>query len=366
VKVLYLRSVAIVFTAAFVIALGLLPASIVVASELDSLRWEKPLWLLVLVLVPVVLWLGTIAEDKRVPRLQVGSIAAARRAGGGTRRRLRDLPGVLRAAAITLIALALARPQSIVAAETDERSGIDIMIVLDLSGSMTAADLKPTRLAAAKTVVQEFVERRQDDRIGAVIFGSEAFLLSPPTFDHVRLAQLVGRMELGSITGDATAIGDGLATALARLRRSQSSSKVIVLLTDGDSNAGSMNPTYAAELAKTLGVRIYTVQMGNGDEVDVEVRKDALGRPIYGRARIPVNPALLKSIAQTTGGEFWIATQTEELRSSMHQILDRLTKTKFEAASGDVVERFPLVLVPGVVLVLLEALFRVLVVRRFP
>jgi len=363
---IYLRTAAIVGTAIIAIALALSPALIVVAGELESLRWEKPWWLLVLLLVPVVLWLGTVGEDKRVPRLLVGSIGAARRAGGGVRRRLRDLPGVLRAAAVTMLALSLARPQSVVAAETDERSGIDIMVVLDLSGSMTAADLKPTRLAAAKTVVQEFIERRQDDRIGAVVFGSEAFMISPPTFDHIRLAQLVGRMELGSITGDATAIGDGLATALARLRRSQASSKVIFLLTDGDSNAGSMNPSYAAELAKSLGVRIYSVQMGNGDEVDIEVKRDALGRPIYGRARIPVNPELLKSIAQKTGGEFWIATQTEELRSSMHAILDRLTKTKFEAASGDLVERFPLLLVPGVVLVLLEALVRVAVVRRFP
>lgn len=361
-----LRIVAIVTSFFVLLAVGLAWAAIELTGELDALRWEKPWWLLGLLLVPVVLAYGTVLEDARVPRLLVGSVSAARRADGGLRRSLRDAPGVVRAAAISLVVLALARPQSIVAAETDERSGIDIMLVLDLSGSMRAADLKPTRVAAAKTVMQEFIERRNDDRIGAVVFGKDAFLLSAPTFDHVRLAQLVGKMQVGVISGDATAIGDGLATGLARLRHSSASSRVIVLLTDGDNNAGSMSPEYATELAKKIGVKIYTVQMGNGDEVEIEVDKDPYGRPIYQRGKFPVKPEVLKAIAAQTGGEFFLATQTEELRSSMHQILDRLTKTRFEAASGDVVERFPLVLVPGVLLILVEALLRAIVLRRFP
>jgi Ca-activated chloride channel family protein len=335
-------------------------------DELSALRWDRPWWLLGLLGVPVVLLIATVGEDARVPRLKIGSTTAAKMAGGGLRARLRDVPGVLRAAAMTLIVLALARPQSIAAAETDERKGIDVMIALDLSLSMRAADLKPTRLAAAKVVIQEFVERRQDDRIGAVVFGRDAFLLSAPTFDHPRLAQLVGKMELGAIDGGGTAIGDGLATALARLRHSQASSRVVILLTDGDNNAGSMSPEYATELARQLGVKIYSVQMGNGDAVDVEVDKDLYGRPVYERVRFPVRPEVLKKIAQDTGGEFWISTDTDQLRSSMHQILDRLTKTRFEAAAGDVIERFPLVLAPAVALVLIEALLRAIVLRRFP
>ncbi len=357
----------VLFTMVVVVAAALAwPLITLGPSEIEGLRWEKPWWLVGLALVPVLLWFGTLGEDARVPRLRVGSLIAAKAATGGLRARLRDLPGVLRAAAIAFIVLALARPQSIAAAETDERSGIDIMVVLDLSYSMRAADLKPTRLAAAKTVVQEFVERRQDDRIGAAIFGKEAFLLSAPTFDHVRVAQMVGKMETGVVAGEGTAIGDGLATALARLRHSKATTKVIVLLTDGDNNAGSMSPEYATELARKLGVKVYSVQMGNGDEVDIEVDKDSWGRPIYGRARFPVNPELLKKIATDTGGEFFMAVQTDELRSSMHVILDHLQKTKFEAATGDIVERFPLVLFPAVALVIVEALVRALVLRRYP
>ncbi|MBI2389764.1 MAG: VWA domain-containing protein [Deltaproteobacteria bacterium] len=361
-----LRVVAALFGAIVVIALGLSWAIATLGSEVLALRWDRPWWLLALLAVPLLLWAGTVGDEARVPRLLVGTVSAARRAVVGWRARLRDVPGVLRAGAVTLIVIALARPQSIAAAETDERRGIDVMVVLDLSLSMRAADLKPTRLAAAKVVIQEFVERRQDDRLGAVVFGREAFLLSAPTFDHVRLAQLIGKMELGVVNGGGTAIGDGLATALAKLRHSQASSRVVVLLTDGDNNAGSMSPEYATGLAKQLGVKIFPIQMGNGDLVDVEAGRDFYGRPVYERVRFPVQPEVLKKIATETGGEFWISTDTEQLRSSMHAILDRLTKTRFEAASGDVVERFPLVLAPAVALVLIEALVRALVLRRFP
>jgi Ca-activated chloride channel homolog len=357
-----------VVTIGFVLAtaVGLAWAAIVLGGEIATLRWDRPWWLIGLLLVPVVLYVGTVFEDARLPRLRVGSVGAAKRAPVGLRARMRDVPGVLRASACLLIVLALSRPQSISAAETDERRGIDVMVVLDMSMSMRAADLKPTRLAAAKVVVQEFIERRPDDRLGAVVFARDAFLLSAPTFDHTRLASLVGKMELGAIDGGGTAIGDGLATALARLRHSTATSKVLVLLTDGDNNAGSMSPEYATELARQLGVKIYSIQMGNGDAVDVEVDKDLYGRPIYERVRFPVKPEVLKKIATDTGGEFFISTDAEQLRSSMHTILDRLTKTRFEAAAGDVVERFPLLLGPAVALVLIEALLRAIVLRRFP
>lgn len=361
-----MRAVGVALGYFLITSLALAWAFITLGAEITFVRWDRPWWLLGLLLVPIVLYVGTLLEDARLPRLRVGTVSSAKRAPIGLRARLRDVPGVLRGSAVTLIVLALARPQSISAAETDERRGIDVMVVLDMSLSMRAADLKPTRLAAAKVVVQEFLERRPDDRLGAVVFARDAFLLSAPTFDHVRLAQLVGKMELGAIDGGGTAIGDGLATALARLRHSTATSRVIVLLTDGDNNAGSMSPEYATELARQIGVKIYSVQMGNGDAVDVEVDKDLYGRPVYERVRFPVKPEALKKIAADTGGEFWISTDADQLRSSMHQILDRLTKTRFEAAAGDVVERFPLALFPGVALVLIEALLRAIVLRRFP
>ncbi len=337
-------------------------------DDIWALRWDRPWFLLGLVVVPLVLVRATVGEDARVPRLRVPSIDAGRAAIGGIRARFRDVPGVLRAAALALVVVAMARPQSLGAAEIDERSGIDIMISLDLSGSMRAADLRPTRLEAAKAVVQEFIERRTTDRIGAVIFARDAFLLSPLTFNHTALAQLVGKMKIGleGVSGDGTAIGDGLSLSIARLRKSKATTKVVVLLTDGDNNAGKLSPEYAMAAAKELGIKIYTVQMGNGDEVDVEVDKDPYGRPIYGRAKFPVRPELLKQIASETGGEMYIATQTDELRSSMHAILDNLAKTRFEMASSDPVERFGLVLVPAVALVILESLLRAMLLRRFP
>lgn len=360
------RIVAVLLGTILAVAIGLCWALIVLGTDLASLHWDRPWWLLLLLVVPPVLVLGTVAEDSRVPRLRFGSIGAAVSAPRGLRARLRDVPGVLRAAAIMLFALALARPQSLLVASSEERNGIDIMIALDLSGSMTAADLKPTRLGAAQAVVQEFIERRVDDRIGAVVFAKDAFLLLPPTFDKQLLGKLIGKMKIGVITRDGTAIGEGLGAALARLRRSNASSRVVILLTDGDNNSGLMSPETATELAKKLGVKVYTVQMGNGDEVDVETGRDMYNRPMYGRARFPVKPELLRKISAETGGEMYVATQTEELRSSMQAVLDKLPKTRFEAAAGDVIERFPMALVPGAVLLLLEALLRAVVLRRFP
>lgn len=360
------RLLVVALGASLVTMAGLAWALVLLGPEVSALRWDRPWWLLLLVTVPIVAWLTTAAEDRRVPRLRVGSLGPALATPVGLRVRLRDFPGMLRAGALVLVALALAKPQSLTAAEMDERSGIDIMLVLDLSGSMQAADLKPSRLDAAKSVIQEFLERRQDDRIGAVVFAGEAFLLSPLTLDKQRLSQQIGKMSLDRLTTDGTAIGEGLGTALARMRTSQAESRVVILLTDGANNAGQMSPEYATALAKKLGVKIYTVQIGNGDEAPLPVGVDAFGRPIVRMVHAPVNPEVLRTIAKETGGEFFVATQTEELRSSMHQILDKLPRTRFEAASSDVVERFPLVLIPAGILVLLEALVRALLLRRFP
>lgn len=335
-------------------------------SEWLAVRWEQRWLLLFLVFVPVVLYRGTIGADAFLPRIRIGSVAPLEGGPVGLRARLRDLPGVVRAVAVLLLGLALARPVSLVRPTETFESGIDIVLVLDLSGSMKAADLKPSRLDAAKGVIQDFLGRRQDDRIGAVVFAGEAFLLSPLTLDKQRLGQQIAKMELGRLTSDGTAIGEGLGTAVARLRSSQAESRVIILLTDGENNAGQLSPEYATALAKKLGVKIYTVQMGTGDEAPYPVEIDPFGRPIYRMVRSPVNPEVLRQIAKETGGEFFIAAQTEELRSSMDRILDQLPKTRFEAASSDMIERFPLALIPACLLVALEALLRALILRRFP
>ena len=344
-----------------------------------GVTWENRWLLLLLAVVPLVFWRGTYGEDQRTPRLRMGTVAPFSGGPRGTRAWLRDLPGVVRAFAIALLALAMARPVSASRPDTESESGIDIIMVLDLSGSMRAVfDAPPgtprigsighraTRLDTAKEVIRDFISRRKTDRIGVVVFGKSAFVLSPPTLDYHLLDLLVDKMSLEVIDGTATAIGDAVGVAVARLRRSDARSKAVVLLTDGDSNAGSIAPEYAGHLATVIGAKIYTIQIGNGDEVDVQDGVDLFGQPHYARARYPVNPALLKKLAADTGGEAYVATDAQALTASMHDVLNHLEKTRFESSTASFEDLFPLLLLPGVALVALDALLRAWVMRRFP
>jgi Ca-activated chloride channel family protein len=325
-----------------------------------------------------IVWRMTLGGDHRVPRIALPTLAPLLVGPRGTRAKLRDMPGVLRGAAGCLCLRAIARPQNVLKGENAEERGIDIVIVLDLSGSMRALMDQPaqtapgtknsrfTRLETAKQVILDFIARRQNDRIGVVVFGKSAYILSPPTLDKTLLAALVSKMSLDIIDGNGTAIGDAVGTAVARLRRSDARSKAIILLTDGDSNAGSIAPEYSAHLAQTQGVRVYTVQIGNGDEVDVQNGVDLFGQPSYQRAHFPVNPALLKKMSSDTGGESFVATDRTGLEQSMHRILDHLEKTRFEQQAAQMEDLFPFFLVPGVLLLGLEAVVRLVLVRRFP
>ncbi len=344
--------------------------------------FEHPWLLLGLVFVPVVLWWGTVGQDERTPRMRLGTILPFLRGPRGARARFRDLPGVLRAVSIGLLVVAIARPVSVLRDQTGNDKGIDIVVVLDLSGSMRAIlDAKPgdlpgnisippgrrlTRLDTAKIVIQDFISRRKTDRIGVVVFGKSAYVLSPPTLDYHLLNELVGKMSLDVIDGSSTAIGDSLATAVARLRRSDAQSKVVILLTDGDNKEGLVSPQYATELATSQGCRVSTIQIGSDDEVEVENGIDLLGHPTYVRRRYPVNPELLKWIAKTTGGNAYVATDARALAESMHSVLDQLEKTRFEASRTSFEDLFAFLLIPGVVLVGLDALLRAWFLRRFP
>jgi Ca-activated chloride channel homolog len=344
--------------------------------------WQNRWLLLGLIAVPFVWYWGTFGQDRRRPRLRIGTVAPLRTGPRGVRAHLRDLPGVLRAVALTLLILAMGRPVSILSDQKSDDKGIDIVIVLDLSGSMRAvldADLSElpgapqrargkrlTRLDTAKVVIKDFIGRRKTDRIGVVVFGKSAYVLSPPTMDYHLLTQMVGKMTLNVIDGSATAIGDAVGTATARLRKSDAQSKVIILLTDGDSNAGMISPEYATHLATTVGAKVYTIQIGTDDEVDVEDGIDLFGQPRYVRHRFPVNPELLQRISAATGGKSYVATDAKALAESMHAVLDQLEKTRFEASIASFEDLFPLLLIPGVFLVGLDALLRSLLLRRFP
>ncbi len=379
-----LRGVLLVaFTLLALLAAAAYPA-FVRGSELVYADFQNRWLLLLLLLVPLFFYRSTLAEDRRLPRARLGTLLPLRVGPSGLRVWLRDLPGVLRSVALICGILALARPVNTLRPDIQDEEGIDIILVLDLSGSMQAAmdnlppdlegfvpkrppGIRPTRLDAARAVIRDFVAQRKTDRIGVVVFGADAYVLSPPTLDYHLLDGLVARMELELIDGNGTAIGDALGVAAARLRRSTARSKAVVLLTDGDNKGGKLAPEYAAHLINTVGARLYTVQIGQGEEAQVlDRRRDLFGQPRYVSMPFPVNPALLKSLAEKTGGSMYVATDATALRAGFHDVLNKLEKTKFESSIANYEELFRFLLLPAVVLLALDALLRALLLRRFP
>ena len=273
---------------------------------------------------------------------------------------LLHVPFVLRVAAVTLLSIALARPQLTNRWTSESTEGIDIMMALDISGTMLAEDLKPNRLEAAKSVAQDFVIARPNDQIGLVVFAGESFTQCPLTIDHAVLVNLFRSVEYGMVE-DGTAIGLGLANAVNRMKDSETKSKVVILLTDGSNNRGDIDPQTAAEIAKTFGIRVYTVGVGS-----------------YGQARVPVNTPLgkqyvtmdsefdestLKRIAQTTGGQYFRATDNTSLKQIYEQI-DQLEKTKLRVREySKHTENFMPYLIAALICLLLEVLIRYFVVR---
>jgi Ca-activated chloride channel family protein len=352
-------------------------------TELLSANYQSPWMLLGLALIPLVFWRGIWGEDRRIPRVRMGTLAPLAVGPSGVRVWLRDLPGVIRSVALGLFVLSLARPVDTLHPQAADEEGIDIVIALDMSGSMKAvldnvpADLmryippqprgvRPTRLDAAKAVVRDFIARRKSDRIGIVVFGSSAYVLSPPTLDYHLLDALVSKMDLNLIDASGTAIGDGIGVGVARLRKSSAKSKALILLTDGDNNRGKLAPEYAAHLANNVGVKLFTVQIGQGDQSEVQDGVDLFGQPRYVPQSFPVNPELLKKLAKETGGATYVATDAKTLQASFHDVLNKLEKTKLEASVATFEDLFGYYLLPGVLLLTAEALLRAIVLRRFP
>jgi Ca-activated chloride channel family protein len=376
--------VAILAGAAVVtLVVGMAYPALVRGPELVAATWRAPWWLVALLLVPLVLWRGTFGEDRRTPRVLLGTLGPLAKGPSGLRAWLRDLPGVVRAVALALLVAAMARPVSTLRPDTVDEEGIDAVLVLDLSGSMQAVMdnlpenlralapprsqvLRPTRLDAAKAVIRDFIARRKTDRIGVVVFGKAAYVLSPPTLDYQLLDLLVSRMELKLIDDSATAIGDAVGVAVARLRRSTAKSKAVILLTDGDNNAGQIAPEYASRLAQSLGIKLFTIQIGSGETAEIQRGYDLFGQPRYVNVPFPVNPALLRQLAQETGGEMYIASDATALQASFHAVLDRLEKTRFAASQATFEDLYRFLLLPGVLLLALDALLRSVLLRRFP
>ena len=235
------------------------------------------------------------------------------------------LPPVLNFFIITLIIIAIARPQSTSEDETVEKEGIDIIISMDISGSMKACDFKPDRLEAAKNVACEFIQARENDRIGIVLFAGESFTQCPLTTDRPTLVNLMSQVQNG-IINDGTALGMGLANAVARIKDSDAKSKVIILLTDGVNNLGEIEPLSAAEIAATYGIRVYTIGVGTTGTAPYPTI-DQWGRKVYQQMPVDIDEATLQQIAKITDGKYFRATNNQALKNVYEQI-DKLEKTK--------------------------------------
>lgn len=341
-----------------------------------KIELAKPWWLLSLPLLLVGYAAAWIILGRRnagpgasAPRILVSRGAELSKLPKGIRARLMELPAALRVCALVLMGVALTRPQRVDAPETLELSGIDIVLVMDMSGSMRAQDIQPTRLQAAKEVIDNFITRRRSDRIGFVVFGREAFPALAPTLDYQALRQTVGAMEIGVLAEDShagTAIGDGLGAALNYLRRSDARSKVVVLLTDGANNAGHLDPDHAARFAEALQVKVYTVLVGTSDDAPITTGQDFFGRPVVQRAHFPMDPALLQRVATVSGGQFFRASDRTALEQAFHSILDRLERSRIADAGVRHTELYGYILMPAVLLLALELLLSSTLLRRFP
>lgn len=338
-----------------------------VPLEAGSFRFERP-WAALLLVAPVLVWLArAVLLSHAAPRIQLSRTAdVAKVARPGLRAWTAPALIGMRAVAILLFAIGLMGPQSIHARDRSEVDGIDIVLTLDCSLSMQASDIQPNRFDAMKDVVDDFVRRRPNDRIGAVVFGREAYTLLPLTTDKEALRTMIGELQLNLIDGRGTAIGNALGTSLNRLRRSTAESRVVILLTDGDSNSGNVSPEQAGEFASNMGVRIYTVLMGQSEEARVQQGTDVFGRPVWDTGSFPINPELMRQLAERTGGESFVASDRRGLEDSFHTILDRLERSEIEDTGRVYGELFPAFVGPALVLLVLELLLATLYFRRWP
>ncbi|MCT4545335.1 MAG: VWA domain-containing protein [Vallitalea sp.] len=227
---------------------------------------------------------------------------------------------------IILLIVGMARPQLINRSNLSSKKGIDIAMVLDVSGSMESVDFKPNRLEVAKDTIENFVEERPSDRTALIIFGGTAYTRIPLTLDHNILKESLDDISTKSVNQDGTAIGMALSVGLNRLKKSDSESKIMILVTDGDNNAGAINPNTAANLAKELGIKVYTI--GVGTDKDIFPVKDIFGNVRYQQFEGGLNEELLKEIAETTGGQYYRAKDSKTL-SNIFSNINELEKTKF-------------------------------------
>jgi len=331
---------------------------------MSNIEFTYPAFFYALILIPFMaawyIWMGR----KGTAPLKLSGFENLDDRAGTSRIWLRHLLALLRMLVVTLIIVVLARPQSSNQWEQVSTEGIDIVLCMDVSGSMRAMDFRPNRLEASKNVGIEFVNAREDDRFGLVVFAGESFTQCPMTTDRAVVVNFLKEIDFGVIE-DGTAIGMGLATAVNRIKDSKAKSKVIILLTDGVNNRGDVGPVTAAEIAAGMGVRVYTIGVGSKGNAPIPVQ-DMFGRTVNRDMPVEIDEDVLKKIANTTGGAYFRATDNNKLRE-IYQEIDQLEKTRLDVKhfNKKKEEYFPFLLAAMLIL-LLEILLRYTLFRTIP
>ena len=302
--------------------------------EIGGVYFQDPFWLCAMMVGPLLILMAIFSQQDG--GVLFPGVQRALDTPRGLRVRIRHLPLILAALALMISAIALARPQKGSVKESVTTEGVDIVVSLDVSGSMAAEDFQPrNRLAVAKEVVSDFIQKRQNDRIGLVVFAGRSLTKTPPTTDTAVLLRQLDDVQLKMLP-DGTAIGAGLATALTRLRSSKAKSRVIVLVTDGSNNAGEIDPITAMELARAMTIRVYTIGVGRGGQVPIPVQvQDPFTGTISKRTmlkEVQIDEGLLKKIAAQTGGEFFRATDKASFQTIFKRI-DQLEKSEIKSTT---------------------------------
>jgi Ca-activated chloride channel family protein len=324
--------------------------------------YPKILFLLLL-LLPVLAWY-IFKLQKSIPTVQVSNIQAVKGLPLSFKYILGHILFAFKLIAVAFLIIVLARPQSSNSYENISTQGIDIVIALDISGSMLARDFKPDRLEASKDVATEFIAGRPNDRIGLVVFSGESFTQCPLTTDHAVLMNLFKEIKSGMVE-DGTAIGVGLANAVKRLKDSDAISKVIILLTDGVNNQGAIDPITASELAKSFGIRVYTIGVGSQGTAPYPVQ-DFFGNIVFQQMQVEIDEQTLQHISDITGGQYFRATNNDKLRQ-IYKEIDTLEKTKISVKEYNrKVEEYLPFIIAAFVLLLLEFILRKTILRSIP
>ena len=327
---------------------------------LENITFANPKLLWGLLIIPALIAWYIFRQKKQEASVRYSDMTGFEDLPRSWRVYARHLLFVLRLAALALLIVAIARPQSSSKSEKSNVEGIDIILAQDISGSMLARDLKPDRLEASKKVAAEFVEGRPTDRMGLVVFAGESFTQVPLTTDHGVMLNMLKELKSGMID-DGTAIGDGLATAISRLKDSEAISKVIILLTDGMNNSGSVDPYTAAEMAKLFGIRVYTIGVGSYGTAPFPVQ--TVFGVQYQQMKVEIDEKLLVTIANSSGGKYFRANSNQKL-SEIYDEIDKLERSKIEVTEfRHLHEEFYPLVAWAIALLLLEFLLRKTVFR---